>query len=139
MERLSDTIEYLENALHPQFLTILSVVSIALFFLTIWLTLYVIIQLPEDYFSHKKMDTKKLISPYALFVKLVRNLVASILILAGLIMLVLPGQGLLTILIGVIVLDFRKKHLLEEKIMSRPKVRSALNEIRKRYDKKPFL
>ncbi len=51
----------------------------------------------------------------------------------------IPGQGLLTILLGVMLLDFPGKRRLEFKIISRPKVFRAINRLRARFDKPPLV
>ena len=50
-----------------------------------------------------------------------------------------PGQGVLTILIGIILMDFPGKRRIERKIVGRPKVLSAINGLRKRFNKPPLI
>ena len=58
--------------------------------------------------------------------------------LAGLAMLVLPGQGLLTILIGLMLLDFPGKRRLERRIVARPAILAMLNRMRARRGRDPL-
>lgn len=51
----------------------------------------------------------------------------------------MPGQGLLTILIGLILMDFPGKRKLERKIIGRPKVLGTVNRLRARFNKPPLL
>ena len=69
----------------------------------------------------------------------VKNVVGWFLLLGGIAMLVLPGQGLLTILIGVSLMDFPGKRAIERKLVSRPLVLQAINRIRQRFDRPPLL
>ena len=46
-----------------------------------------------------------------------------------------PGQGVLTILLGIMLLDFPGKRRLEHKLVSRPKVLKAINGLRHRFGK----
>jgi len=46
-----------------------------------------------------------------------------------------PGQGLLTILLGIMLLDFPGKRGLEYKLVSKPRVRDAINKLRHKFDK----
>jgi hypothetical protein len=64
--------------------------------------------------------------------------VGVIFILGGLAMLVLPGQGLLTIVIGVSLLDFPGKRVLERRLLSRPMVLQAINRLRQRFGRPPL-
>ena len=57
----------------------------------------------------------------------------------GLILLVLPGQGLLTILIGLLLLDFPGKRAVELKLVRRPGIAAFLNRMRARHGRPPFV
>ena len=74
----------------------------------------------------------------ALTVFLARNALGLLLVAAGLAMLFLPGQGLLTVLIGVCVMDFPGKRGLLQRLVRGPKVQGALNWIRRKRGKEPF-
>ncbi|MFH5804632.1 PGPGW domain-containing protein [Alienimonas sp. DA493] len=67
-----------------------------------------------------------------------KNVVGGTLILAGVAMLVLPGQGVLTILAGVVLTDLPGKRRLERTIVRRPLVLRALNSLRKRRGAEPL-
>src|SRR5439155_1676482 len=60
----------------------------------------------------------------------VKNLLGVLFVLAGIAMLVLPGQGLLTMLIGLSFLDFPGKRDQERKIISVPMVLQTINRLR---------
>jgi hypothetical protein len=62
----------------------------------------------------------------------IKNLVGVALLLAGLVMLVTPGQGLLTIVVGLTLLSFPGKARLERWIATRPAVWRAINWMRQR-------
>ena len=65
-----------------------------------------------------------------------KNIAGFILISAGIVMLFVPGQGLLTILIGIMFVDFPGKRLLEEKIIAIQSLRISLNWIRRKNNVK---
>ena len=75
----------------------------------------------------------------ALTILLARNGLGLLLVAAGLAMLFLPGQGLLTVLIGVCVMDFPGKRGLLQRLVRGPKVQGALNWIRRKRGKEPFV
>ncbi len=50
-------------------------------------------------------------------------------------MLFTPGQGILSLLVGVILCDFPGKRRVERKIIERPLVLSTINRIRARYNR----
>ena len=62
--------------------------------------------------------------------RILRNLLGIVLVLLGVAMLLLPGQGLLTLLVGVLLVDFPGKHRLVVRLLSRPKVLALVNKLR---------
>jgi hypothetical protein len=54
-------------------------------------------------------------------------------------MLFLPGQGILTMLIGISLMNFPGKHHLEAKLIGQPTVLSAINAMRKKFGKPPLV
>ena len=95
----------------------------------------VIVYLPFDYFLSKR-QTSRIRRPILwgglIFLK---NLLAIILIIVGIILIPLPGQGVLTILIGLVISDIPGKRKLERRIVRSPAVLSALNHIRSRFNR----
>jgi hypothetical protein len=67
-----------------------------------------------------------------------KNVAGYVLVAAGMIMLVLPGQGVLTILAGVMLLDFPGKYRLERWLVSRAPVRRAIDALRARAGRPPL-
>ena len=59
--------------------------------------------------------------------------------IAGVIMLIGPGQGVLTILIGLILMDIPGKRPLEAKLIKRPIILAAVNNCRAKYNKPPLV
>jgi hypothetical protein len=72
---------------------------------------------------------------------LLRNALGFAVIVVGIILSLpgIPGQGLLTILIGVIILDFQKKRWLERKLVERPGILQSINRLRNRFHKPPLI
>ncbi|AJD48342.1 hypothetical protein S7S_09650 [Isoalcanivorax pacificus W11-5] len=109
------------------------VMAIASTFAIPWL----IVRMPADYFTtRRKPDIDR--GLIATLVWLLRNALAILLVLAGMVMLVLPGQGLLTILIGVGISTFPGKYRLERAIMRRSAVFRSANWIRRRANRAPL-
>ena len=70
-----------------------------------------------------------------------KNLFGVFLILLGIILSLpgVPGQGFLTILLGIIMLDIPGKRPLEARIIQRPSVLSAVNNLRAKFNKPPLI
>lgn len=100
----------------------------------------ILIRLPPDYFKnhhHKPWfaNHHPVIRTLGLLIK---NIVGIIFLLAGIAMLFLPGQGLLTMLLGILFIDFPGKHRLEQKLIQHPQILKAINAFREKSGKPPF-
>jgi hypothetical protein len=120
-----------------EFLFLLSIVSFVASVIAIPL---ILVRLPRDYFCERRPRTWfKEHHPVIRVASLaLKNLLGAILFAGGLAMLVLPGQGLLTMLIGVSLMDFPGKRALERSIIGRPPVLHAINRIRKKFHQPPL-
>ena len=74
-----------------------------------------------------------------MFLRILKNVAGAIALTAGFLMLLTPGQGVLTILVGVILCDFPGKRTLERKLIARPLVLSTINRIRRRHKRPPIV
>ena len=68
-----------------------------------------------------------------------KNILGVALVAAELVLLFLPGQGLITILFGLMIMNYPGKFLLERWLVKRPGVLPTINWIRKKYDRDPLV
>ena len=126
---------------HPEVLIGMGISSIFIFFISILGISWFIAQIPEDYFLRSKRQPSKWQEqkPILRFVVMFgKNLIGLSLIIGGLLMLVLPGQGLLTIVTGLLLVNYPGKYKLEQKLSSMPSIFRALNWIRLKAKKPPL-
>ena len=66
-----------------------------------------------------------------------KNVLGLLLVALGIVLSIpgVPGQGILTILLGIMLLDFPGKRRFEHWLVSRPKIFSAINKLRQRFSK----
>jgi hypothetical protein len=103
---------------------------------------FLIVRIPTDYFATRRRHYKLLANLHPIlyvFVWVGKNILGIIFILAGIIMLVLPGQGILTIVAGILLLNFPGKFRLARWIVKRSPVRKTINWFRRRAGKKPLI
>ncbi len=100
----------------------------------------ILIRLPPDYFQnhHHKPWFANHHPVIRILGLVIKNIAGIIFLLAGIAMLVLPGQGLLTMLLGILFIDFPGKHRLEKKLIQHPKILKAINALREKAGKPPF-
>ncbi|MFA5493170.1 MAG: PGPGW domain-containing protein [Porticoccaceae bacterium] len=98
-------------------------------------------QIPEDYFLHQRRapapwkDDRPLLR---LLFLLLKNLLGVALLIGGLIMVFMPGQGLLTMAIGLMLLDYPGKYQLEQRIVRVPAILKGLNWLRAKRHAPPL-
>jgi len=112
----------------------LGLLSLALLVLSLVVFPLVVAFLPADYFVRPSRSPARQRRRHPLLwavLTVLKNLIGVALILAGVAMLVLPGQGLLTILVGLALTNFPGKYTLERRLVARPAVGRALNRIRR--------
>lgn len=121
-------------------LAVLAVVSFVAFVASALAAPIFVVRIPADYFAHderpRRITARRGIVRGALVVG--KNLLGALLLLAGLTMLVLPGQGLLTLLAGLFLLDFPGKYRFEQWLVARPGVLRAVNWLRLRRGRPPL-
>ena len=117
---------------------ILVSVSIASFIISILFCTLVIAYLPPDYFVPNRQVNRIKHPVLRIGLKCLKNLFAVVLVIVGLIQIPLPGQGVLTVLIGIIISDVPGKRKLERRIISSSAVLATANSIRSRF-KRPQL
>jgi hypothetical protein len=139
--------KYLNETIGADFIFLTLVISIASAIVYFIIISYVITQMDNRYFIRRKIITNEaIVSPHlrltnnnlTKLVNIAKIIFGVCLLLIGLVMLVLPGQGLITILIGLSLLPFPGKDKLEQNILSRKSVRTTLNWIRIKAKKAPF-
>jgi hypothetical protein len=100
----------------------------------------VIVKLPADYLVNDQKKSWLDAQPAvvrAVF-RVGKNLFGVVLVLLGIIMLVLPGQGVLSIILGLSLVDFPGRRALQCKLIRRPKVIDSINWIRKEFHRPPL-
>lgn len=115
--------------------------SLVLFIVSLAVIPWLVTKIPADYF-HEERRRRDALSDRSLPLQLLlgfKNLCGCLLVLLGLVMLVLPGQGILTIVIGLFLMNFPGKYRLERSLVSRPKVLDSLNWIRAKAQKPPLI
>ena len=90
-----------------------------------------LVLLPADYFVRVERSHSRSALQWVWFV--VKNVLGVALLIAGILMLFLPGQGVLTILVGVMLINFPGKRKLEMKLIRRPGVLKTINRLRAKF------
>jgi len=101
---------------------------------------WILIRLPSDYFDtrvprHWMKNHHPVLRLVGLIIK---NTIGVVFLIVGFLMLFLPGQGILTMLIGISFMDFPNKRRLEAKIVGQQTIFNAINTMRHRFNKLPL-
>lgn len=126
---------------HENLLLWLATVSFLVLIASILLIPWIVTKIPSDYFTHPKRqkylwnDQPKIVRYLFVFLK---NILGVILVLGGISLLFLPGQGILTIIIGLLIMDFPYKYRVESWIIKHPFVLKSINRLRKKAKQHPL-
>jgi hypothetical protein len=127
---------------HETVLWWLAALSAILFIVTAMAVPMLLGRIRADYFARSRHPGK----PWADLHPVVRAVLLTgktalglALVVAGMAMLVLPGQGILTILAGILLLNFPGRYRLERWIVSRPPVLRSINWLRRRNGRPPLV
>lgn len=122
------------------FAVLLFLVSLAISFGALAL---VMVKIPADYFSQDNKREFLTDSPFLVRwgAVIAKNILGVFLIGLGIVLSLpgVPGQGVLTILLGLIMVDIPGKRPLEARIIQRPTVLAAINKLRAKYEKPPLI
>lgn len=95
---------------------------------------FILVRLPADYFisDNRKSLLKTLPFPLNYILIGFKNVVGFILVLYGIVLLFIPGQGILTIIAALALMNFPGKRKLIYVLISRKTVLGGINWIRRR-------
>jgi hypothetical protein len=103
---------------------------------------WLLTRLPSDYFARAERvawrDPTSSASVIAILLGVLKNVLGLLLVVLGLVMLLTPGQGILTLLVGLLLMNFPGKYHLERWLVLRPGVLRGLNWLRRRKGQPPF-
>lgn len=102
----------------------------------------VVLRLPPTYFRDEAKPALRADQPASTLIRrMARNGLGMILVLAGVLLSLpgVPGQGAMTILVGLLLIDFPGRSRFERALLRRPSVLPALNRLRTRFGKAPLL
>ena len=102
---------------------------------------WLLLRLPSDYFvreDRKPIPLRQRHPVLRITLIVLKNALGGVLVLGGIAMLVLPGQGILSILIGLSLIDFPGKFWLERKLVQRRAVHRTINWLRRKRGREPI-
>jgi len=136
-ELLNQASQLISN--YKSFILWLGTISFLIFIFSLFSIKWLVALIPSDYFINK--SSSKFRSKYPIIWLLsiiIKNILGYTLIIGGILMLVLPGQGLFTIMIGLMLSNYPGKYLIEKRFIAIPRVLKTINWLRKRSGKSPL-
>ena len=121
------------------YLVWLGTLSFTIFIFSLLTIKWLVALIPSDYFIQK--NNSEFRSNYPIFWLasiIIKNLIGYTLIIGGILMLVLPGQGLFTIFIGLMLSNYPGKFYIERKFIAIPSVLKTINWLRKKSNTPPI-
>lgn len=115
-------------------------VSVVLAVVSFALATAVVLAWPPDHFRRERLDrTDRHVVLRALLI-VGKNILGLVVFLLGLVMALpgIPGQGFLTMVIGITLLDFPGKRELERRLIAHPRILRSINRLRRRFNRPPL-
>jgi len=103
---------------------------------------WLVLRLPADYFAWPRRRHLAYWDQHwtlRLAIGVMKNAIGLALVAAGIVMLFVPGQGLLTIVVGLMLVDFPGKYGFERWLVTRKTVWRSINWLRKRARCEPLV
>lgn len=114
-------------------LQLLAIGSLIMLTISLILLPYLVARLPADHFCQPpQLKSEHAIISQTGLARILRNLLGLILLFAGLLMLLLPGQGLLTLVLALLLLDYPQKQRIERSLIRQEAIFNGLNWLRKK-------
>ncbi len=101
---------------------------------------WLIVRLPADFFIRDERAIPYLTAghpAFRVFLIAAKNVLGITFIIAGVVMLVIPGQGILTIIVGLMLTSFPGKRRIVHWIVSKKAVIRGINALRRRAGREP--
>ncbi len=100
---------------------------------------WLIVRMPADYFSHPQrynwLDRKP--SMIRIPIRILKNLLAIVLVIVGVLMFLTPASGLFPLLLGFALADVPGKSKLQAWILGRKTIQKSMNWLRRKFHRKP--
>lgn len=128
-------------AAHESVLRWLSIISLFTFIGTLLIIPALAARIPDDYFSQPERHRIPWAQHHPLWravLVTMKNLLGATVFLFGVALVALPGQGLLTMAIGITLLDFPGKYRFERWLVGRGPLLHAINALRHRSGRAPL-
>jgi hypothetical protein len=134
--------DWLEAAVTPGVVTALFVFSLVTLIATVLGVPWFFCRIAPEHFldeNRRSIITAPAGSRWRPVLIILKNVIGVALVLVGVLLLVLPGQGLLTIIVGLLLVNFPGKRQFEVWLVSREPVFRGINLMRRRAQREPLV
>ena len=130
---MTELLRAVHGLVHPELWLALGLLSVVAFLATLVLVPVALARLPQDYFTHERRAPATPL-PF----RVLKNVLGVAIVLAGVVMLILPGQGIITIVLGLGLVDFPGRRRVELAVLGRPGVSRGVNALRRKLGREPL-
>ena len=124
---------------YKKFIFWLGSISAFIFIFSLLSIKWLVALIPTDYFVKKRASKFKNTYPYLWIISLIiKNILGYSLVVGGIFMLVLPGQGIFTIVVGLMLSNYPGKYSVERRLISIPSIHKGINWLRKKSNQPPI-
>lgn len=132
---MTDIIDWIQT--HEELLQGLALLSAVTFLFSLLVLPLIIIFMPANYFvASNELPPSR--TRWRLTLRILKNLLGAIVLISGVLMLFLPGQGILGILVGCSLLDLPGKRRVQLALLKNKNVRQSVHWIRRKANQQPI-
>lgn len=133
-------LDFIKNLLleYEDTMAVIGAISVVIFVASLVLMPWILGKISTDYFISNKQHRVEIKNAWQLLIVIIKTLFGFLLLLAGIVMLVTPGQGVVAILLGLFLMEFPRKRNLELKLINNNATFKTLNWLRSKAGKPPF-
>ncbi|TQV65482.1 MAG: hypothetical protein FNT29_00185 [Halothiobacillaceae bacterium] len=131
MDIFTDLLAWFEA--HPRIVVSVTALSVLSFFATLAALPWLVTRIPPDYFAPPRRKRSRFAKEHPVIrldILILRNLIGLVVFLMGVVMIATPGPGVITILAGLILMNYPGKYRLERWIIRRPPLLRMVNALR---------
>lgn len=142
VERYHQVVDWFESLTWGETLLLTGGTFVVMFVLSLAAVACVLVRLPANYFQKEHPHAFADCHPVVRWLGLIaKNFLGVVLVVIGILLSLpgVPGQGALTILIGLMLIDFPGKRALELRLVKQRHVHAAVNRLRARFGKPPLV
>ena len=123
---------------YQEYIVLIVTISASIFVVSLIFIPFLVSKIPQDYFINPQYHRLEISHFGHLMAVVIRSFFGFLLIVLGFVMLFTPGQGILSVIVGLFLMEFPGKRHIEYRIVKNDATFKILNWMRAKFKKLPL-